>query len=330
MVVSGTGATGPVGSGLLAGLESTATARDGQVLRTLHWPATGEPWAGALLVHGLGEHAGRYDTVASSFAAAGIEVRGYDLRGFGGSAGRRAYVERWTRYHDDLEDRLAAVREARPGLPVLLYGHSMGGLIALGYVLAEPARPLPDGLVLSAPGLASAIPAWKRGLARLLTSIAPGLRLRNGLAADGLSRDPAIRAAADADPLCQDTSTVRLGAEGFAEQRRVAAVLTRGTSLPVPTYVLHGSDDPIVPVAATSILDARGNVTLRVHRGLRHECHHEPEHADVLREVIAWLEAALGRAATKEVPGVAAPDAAPDSSPGAASPVPGRMPAAAR
>jgi acylglycerol lipase len=271
--------------------EGTTRMPDGTILRTLEWRTADEPWAIALIVHGLGEHGGRYGPVARAFTAAGIEVHAYDHRGFGGSAGPRAYVERWSVYHDDLAVRIAALRETRPGLPLVLYGHSMGGLVALGYVLAEAALPQPDLLVLSAPGIEATVPGWKRQLAAALTRITPRMRLANGLADDGLSRDPAVRAAADADPLCQSTSTVRLGAEAFAEQERVQAVLARVDALPVPTYVFHGSADPIVPITATQRLEGKGNVTRRVHDGLRHECHHEPEHEDVLAEVVGWVRA---------------------------------------
>jgi alpha-beta hydrolase superfamily lysophospholipase len=284
--------------------QGTTRMPDGTILRTLEWPAAGEPWAVALIVHGLGEHGGRYGPVARALTAAGIEVHAYDHRGFGGSAGPRAYVERWSIYHDDLDVRITALRETHPGMPLILYGHSMGGLVALGYVLADVPRPMPDLLVLSAPGIEATVPGWKRRLAAALTNVVPRMRLANGLAEDGLSRDPAIRAAADADPLCQSTSTVRLGAEAFREQERVQAALAATRALPVTTYVFHGSADPIVPVTATVRLEGRPNVTRRVHDGLRHECHHEPEHEDVLAEVVAWIRA---NAPATAQPGAAAP-----------------------
>ncbi len=273
--------------------EGTARVADGTNLRTLHWAAEGEPWAVALVVHGLGEHAGRYRTVAGALTAAGIDVHAYDHRGFGGSAGMRAYVDRWSQFHDDLATRMLATRAAAPGLPLILYGQSLGGLIAAGYVLSGRDLPMPDLLVLSAPALDSAQPAWKKTLARLLTGITPRMRLANGLARDGLSRDPAVRAAADADPLCISTSTVRLGAEAFAEQARVQAAIAGIPAMPMPTYVFHGSADPIVPPGASAILEGKGGVTRRVHEGLRHECHHEPEYAQVLGEVVAWIRVAV-------------------------------------
>lgn len=273
--------------------EGTARMPDGTTLRTLHWAPAGEPWAVALVVHGLGEHAGRYETVAAALTTAGIDVFGYDHRGFGGSSGFRAYVDHWSQFHDDLAARVLAARAERPGLPLVMYAHSMGGLIAAGYVLPEagaPAdRPMPDLLVLSAPGIDARQPGWKKALAGILRGVAPKMRLSNGLAGDGLSRDPSVRAKVDADPLCIDKSTVRFGAEAFDEQARLQALLPGLAAMPMPTYVLHGSADPIVPVDVTAVFEGKGNVTRRVHQGLRHECHHEPEQAEVLGEVIAWI-----------------------------------------
>jgi alpha-beta hydrolase superfamily lysophospholipase len=271
--------------------EATTRMPDGTTLRTLHWEPQGDPWAVALVVHGLGEHAGRYGNVARVFTASGIDVHGYDHRGFGGSAGRRAYVDHWAQYHDDLARMMTAIRLDHQGLPVVLYGHSLGGLITLGYVLAATPQPEPDLLVLSAPGIDADIPGWKRAVAATLSSVFPRMRIANGLPAGGLSRDPSVRANADTDPLCVDSSTVRFGKEAFDEQARVRGLVDKLPSLPIPTYVFHGSDDPIVPVGVTERFEGKGNVTRRVHPGLRHECHNEPEHADVLAEVVAWIRA---------------------------------------
>jgi alpha-beta hydrolase superfamily lysophospholipase len=273
--------------------ESTARMADGTTLRTLHWAAVGEPWAVALIVHGLGEHAGRYETVAAALTAAGIDVFGYDHRGFGGSSGYRAFVERWSLLHDDLANRVEATRAERPGLPLVMYAHSLGGLIATGYVLPaeDRPRPLPDLLVLSAPSLESTLPGWKKRMASSLTRVVPRMRIANGFPPGGLSHDPSVAAKSSADPLSLGTSTIRFGAEAFAEQDRLRLLLPSLTAMPVPTYVLHGSGDPIVPVAATEILADTGGVTRRVWPGLRHECHHEPEQAEVLGEAVAWIRA---------------------------------------
>jgi acylglycerol lipase len=269
----------------------SARTHDGVGLRTLSWPSSGAVWAQVLLVHGLGEHAGRYDHVARQLAEAGIAVHGYDHRGFGASGGPRAYVPRWGDYHDDLEARVAAARASTPRLPLALYAHSMGGLIALGYVL--DARPPPDLLVLSSPGLDSTIAAWKRRAAPILGRAAPRLRIPNGFAPGALSRDPAVDRRVADDPLCQSSSTTRLGAEGFAEVRRVGRALAGGARLALPTYVLHGDADPVVPVEASAILADDPLVTRRVYPGLRHETHNEPEGPSVVADTIAWLRATV-------------------------------------
>jgi acylglycerol lipase len=274
--------------------EATARMSDGTLLRTLHWTPAGDPWAVALIVHGLGEHGGRYGNVAAAFTAAGIDVNAYDHRGCGGSAGQRSYVDHWGQFLDDLQERLIALRGANPGLPLVLYGHSLGGLMACGYVLADPPRPLPDLLVLSAPATEADIPGWKRALAALLTRVTPRMRLSNGPVSDGLSRDPSVREAYLRDPLCQTSSTVRFGAEAFTEQARLKAAIAAVDRLPIPTYILHGSDDPIVPVGSSAVLGTKGNVTRVVQDGLLHECHNEPEHAQVLAGVVAWLQAQRG------------------------------------
>ncbi len=264
-------------------------ARDGLDLRTYLWPAVGVERAHLLLVHGIAEHAGRYPHVGSRLAGAGIATHAFDLRGFGGSGGHRAYLDRWSQYHDDVEDRLAELRSIAAGLPVVLYGHSMGGLIALGYVLADPPRPMPDLLVLSAPAIDAVVPIWKRRLADALAVTVPHFAIANTFANGALSSDPAVETAYRADPLAVHRTTARLGVALFREQDRVKNVLARGGPLPVTTYVIHGSDDPIVPEWATRSLEGRANVTRRVYQGLHHETHNEPSGTAVIDDTIAWM-----------------------------------------
>jgi acylglycerol lipase len=267
----------------------TARTRDGLDLRTLRWPADGRPRAHLLIVHGIAEHAGRHADIASRFARAGIDTHGYDLRGFGASEGRRAFVDRWSQYHDDLEDQLIAVRAKAGGLPVVLYGHSMGGLIALGYLLADPERHSPDLLVLSAPAIASATARWKRSLAEVLGRAAPRFEVANAIPPGALSHDPQVEVAYRSDPLNAHGTTARLGMELFHEQARVKGRLAQMTALPIRTYVYHGTDDWIVPVWSSDPLEGRGNVTRRVYPGLRHEMHNEPAAATVIGDTIAWI-----------------------------------------
>jgi acylglycerol lipase len=271
-----------------ASATTTFAARDATHRLVRRWAphGGGEPWANVLLVHGLAEHSGRYEHVGDALSRAGLEVESFDLRGFGASAGRRAWVERWSTYHDDVEDRLASVRHAAGGRPVVLFGHSLGGLIALGYCVAEPARPLPDALIVSAPAVESSTPGWKRAVARVLSRVAPTFALRNAFDGTVLSRDPAVAERYLADPLNHHATTTRLGAEALAEQARVRAGLHR---LSLPTFVYHGEDDRLVPTASSEPLAGLPLVTRRTWPGLRHETHNEPEGADVIAAAVTWL-----------------------------------------
>lgn len=270
----------------------TVSARDGTSLLVRRWRPGSPPWATVVVVHGIAEHSGRYEHVGDQLAAAGLAVSAIDLRGFGGSGGRRAFVTRWSEYHDDLEDRLAAVRAGSgPDWPVVLYGHSMGALIALGYAVAEPARPLPDALVLSAPALDATIPGWKRAIARGLGTVAPTFSLKNDFDGELLSRHPAVGEAYLADPLNHHRTTAGLGAAALGEQARVRAALGR---LSIPTLVYHGEADRLVPTASSEPLAAVSTVTRRTYPSLRHESHNEPEGATVIADVVAWLRSTVG------------------------------------
>ncbi len=267
---------------------SHTTIADGTDLLLRDWPASGpwagRPWADVLLVHGLGDHSGRYEHVGDQMAASGLDVHALDLRGNGGSGGRRGHVEHWSQLHDDLEERLVAVRRASEGRLVVLYGHSMGGLIVLGYLLSD--RPGPDLVVVTAPGLDSTLPAWKKALARALGRLVPMLPIPNGVDATTLSRDPRVAERFAADTSGAKVSTARFGAEGLAEQVRVRREY-KGLSLPM--LVLHGLDDAFVPAKASELLAGLPNVERRTYPGLRHELHNEPEGQQIVDEVITWL-----------------------------------------
>lgn len=278
-------------------MPSTMTTISGRAkgpdLLVRHWPAGDNAFASLLIVHGLGEHSGRYEHVGERLAADGVHVHAYDQRGFGGSGGPRAYVDTWDDIFDDLEERLEAARTAAPDVPAVLYGHSLGGLIALAYTLVD--RPKPDLLVLSAPGLEDRLPAWKRQLARVLDRVVPRLLVNNGIAEDQLARDPRPDFVYLDDPLMENRSTVRFGALGFANQASARRTVEALEHLPVPTLVIHGADDPIVPITASALLERFPEVRRIVYPGLRHEVHNEAE-SRALADILAWLREQVGTA----------------------------------
>jgi alpha-beta hydrolase superfamily lysophospholipase len=268
-------------------MPSTTTdlvARDGTRLVTRHWVPGGEPWAAMLIVHGAAEHSGRYERTGGLVAASGVDSHALDLRGHGGSGGTRGDVERWSDFLDDIELALGKVRQSQPALPLVLLGHSMGGLLCLDYATAG--RPAPDLLVLCSPGLGDRLPAWQHAMVPILARVSPRAVVPNAWRSGVLSRDPEVGRAIDADPLVLTGLTMRLGAEGFAAQKRVSSAIDR---LTIPTYVVHGGDDRFVPSEVSAPLERLPVVTRVVVPGLRHETLNEPEGPEVVAGIVAWL-----------------------------------------
>lgn len=265
---------------------TNATAADGTRLLVRHWAPTADPWLSMLLVHGLGEHSGRYQRTGGLFAAAGVDVSAFDLRGHGGSAGRRGDVEHWTDFLDDIELMLRGVRSGAAGRPVVLLGHSMGGLLCTDYVVSG--RASPDLLVLSAPALDDGLPRWQHAVGPVIARVMPRLALKNAWGPEALSRDPEVGRLAHIDPGCPQSATVRLGAFGFAAQARARSGVDR---VRLPTLVIHGGDDRLVPTRATEPFQELPGVTRRVYAGLRHETLNEPEGPEVVADVLDWLRA---------------------------------------
>ncbi len=251
-----------------------------QVIRS--WHPEGSPTARILLVHGIAEYSGRYEAVGELLAVAGFEVHCPDLFGFGESGGGRADIGEWADYHDQVQGHLDAFREDTD-TPVVLFGHSMGGLIALGYLLSD--RPQPDLAVLSAPAIGGGA-AWQKALAGPLARIAPSLSIPNNLDGSHLSRDPEVAELYFADPLVLTSTTTRLGREMFNAQDAAKSSVDR---LRVPTLVLQGGADRIVSPASTAGLGELPGVERRIYPKLRHEICNEPEGPEVVGEIIEWL-----------------------------------------
>lgn len=262
---------------------------DGQPLHLRDWPLP-QARRGVLIVHGLGEHAGRYDRLARWFNARGYTVRAYDQRGHGASPGPRGAL----RHPDDLLADLSVVHTdyARTlGTAPLLLGHSMGGLVALRAVLDE--RITPQALVLSSPALRShASPALRR-LAATLARLAPNLRLRSGLGLERLSHDPQAMAGYGDDTLRHDRISPRLADFIF---RAGASCIADAGRLEVPTLLLVAGDDALVDANGSRDFSAAAvrtkRLTTRYFAGLYHELFNEaePGRGQVLRQLEDWLE----------------------------------------
>lgn len=264
------------------------TSRTGVQLATREWLPDGKPVAAILIVHGLAEHSGRWAHVADQLAERGFAVHAYDHRGHGESGGVKGHVDTWDEFLDDIEDRLSAVKfESRK--PTVLYGHSIGGLMALDYCLTR-SEVLPDLLVLSGPAIKSTIAKWKQVLAPVIALVAPKLRLPLDLKGEHLSRDPSVAEEYFGDPLVQEHASAKFGAEALKAQSRVGE---RMDSLSIPTLVIAGGNDQIIPPHSSHGLGEVPGVDRKLYPNLRHELHNEPEGAEVVGDIADWLEARL-------------------------------------
>jgi acylglycerol lipase len=261
-----------------------------------YWQAwTVEAPAGlVVLVHGLHEHGGRYRHVGQRLARSGYATFVVDHPGHGRSSGARGNIGSMAGTVDGVDQLARLAAERHPGTPLFVYGHSMGGLIALTYLTGAP-DPRIRGAVISAPALdTGAATGAQRLVAPLLSRVLPNLGVL-ALDADAVSRDPEVVRAYRTDPL-NHTGKVRArtGAEMMLATVAIPARLPR---LTLPVLVLHGGADRLVPTAASEVVAARAgsaDVTRRVYDGLYHEPHNEPEQEQVLDDVVAWLDAHRG------------------------------------
>lgn len=277
--------------------EQQLATDDGTSLFVTDWPLPpGVPVTGSvLLMHGLGEHSGRYAHVVRFFNRCGLEVRSYDHRGHGRSGGRRGDVPDDIALLRDakivLDDFSRQQRLAHPELPPtapILFGHSMGGLFAARFAAADmsPLR----GLILSSPGLALPLTGMQRGLLKLMSAIAPGLTVPNGLQVNYLSHDPAVAPAYSNDPLVHNKISSRLLNSML---RAGEFALNHAKMLSIPTLLLVAADDHLVnPDGSRRFFDAlRPAVgTLHDYDGMYHEIFNEIGAERVFADLSRWLE----------------------------------------
>jgi alpha-beta hydrolase superfamily lysophospholipase len=252
--------------------------------------AYGEPRGGVTLVHGAGDHGGRYFGAARVLAAGGYAVALPDLRGHGKSEGSRGHTAGLREVVSDLDAVQEHLAYRLPVAPKLLVGQGLGALYAMAFAVERPGQVA--GLVLLAPLLEPkfAPPRPKGGLLRLFKG--PGATDRGslGLEAAALTGDPSEQAAWKADPLVHDAITLG-AAQAIAEIAR--AIPPRLASAQVPVLVLHGSEDSIAAPEASRSLSERG-AEVRILPGLRHDLLHERGADGLAREILAWIDARVG------------------------------------
>lgn len=253
--------------------------------------------AGLVIVHGIGEHSGRYDNVVEKLILGNISVWAMDLRGHGKSEGRRGHILAFDDYINDVSAMVeVAKREMQEERKYFLLGHSMGGLIALDLALRYPERI--NGVILSSPslGIAAKVPFLKKAMGKFMSSVAPGLTLSNGIDITRLSHDKQVVRAYGDDPLVHD----RVSARWFSEFMKVMEkVGNSAPQLKVPILMQLAGDDALTDVKASQKFFEGLTVddkALYVYQRLYHEIYNESEElkSGPLQDLDDWIRAHAG------------------------------------
>lgn len=247
------------------------------------------PAAVIAMVHGQGEHIGRYNHVAEWYHRHGFAVTGFDQQGYGQSGGSRGHARGINSWMDDIELFLQKTTEIYPNIPVFLYGHSMGGAEVLYYCLNR--KPALTGLIATSPLIRLAfVTPWLKVLAgKIMRRLMPALTLPTGLAAHFISHDPAVVHAYQNDSLVHG----KVSASGGLSLLEMSDWLDHcAPEFQVPTLVMHGGDDRITSAQASAAFCARakGDVTWREWDGLWHEMHNEPQKEELFVYTHAWMK----------------------------------------
>jgi acylglycerol lipase len=269
--------------------EQTFAAIDGLQLFYREWLPDAEARAVVAVIHGYGDHSGRYGDLAAHLTGGGYAVCAYDLRGHGRSHGPRGYVAHFSDYVEDTRTFLDLVHERLPRKRVILFGHSLGGLVALNYAEENPGEV--PALVLSSPFLKMRlkIPGWRMRFVRVAAAVTPSSPIANPLSGEMLSRDPEQAAAYDADPLVHHVATAGWAGEVLQAQARAQQC---AQAVSCPLLVIYSADDPIADPAATDQFGVAATIqdkTVLRYEGYRHETFNDLGKEVVLGELDAWL-----------------------------------------
>jgi lysophospholipase len=242
----------------------------------------------------MAEHSERYDGVARWLVAHGYSVHAFDQRGHGSSEGPRNHAPGFETLLDDLSAFLSLVHREEPGLPLILLGHSLGGLeVAALLALRQPGV---AAAVLSGPALslASSVGPVALALGALVSRLLPRIRVSTGIDPNGLCRDPAVVEAYVNDPRIDTRITLRLATEVLSASQRIRGGPHR---IRVPVLILHGEADPLCQVEGSRQFYAGlapPGCGLRTYPGLLHEVLNEPEREEILGDMHAWIEKHVG------------------------------------
>ncbi|GAC1472953.1 MAG: monoacylglycerol lipase [Chloroflexota bacterium] len=269
--------------------ESVLPGCHGYQLHSQCWAPDHDPRAAIAIVHGYAEHSGRYSHVVEYFVPRDYEVCAFDHRGHGRSPGRRGHINAWTEYREDVRIFVTVIQNRRPGLPVFLYGHSLGGLIALEYALHYPDGP--RGLIASAPALGGLyVNPLLFHFSRVMSYVWPSFTRKGKVSGEGLSRDPAVAPAFRGDPLVHNHASARFGRE---MQRAMNRTMAGASGLRVPLLIIHGTEDRVVAQEPSQRFFDQATLADKDYLSIPggyHEPHNDLDWEAVLQYVERWIE----------------------------------------
>jgi len=271
-------------------ISSAFTTPDDLEIHTEAWLPPGEAKAVVVLIHGAAEHIGRYAHVAGKLTGAGYAVYGYDMRGHGKSDGKRGYFRTFEDPINDLAQYIDLIRQTQADKKLFVFAHSMGAVVALGYILRENVEI--DGLVTSGVPLTmdESVPNFLISAVRTINQVAPDAPLVS-LDVTGMSRDPAVLATWTTDPHVNLTLLrVRTTLGILGTVRHIRANLA---DITLPIFIIHGGGDRIVDSSGSQALYdgvAAEDKSLKIYPELYHEVVNEPERDMVLNDILNWLD----------------------------------------
>lgn len=271
--------------------ENSFQTPDGLTIHTVYWQAASERQRVVIVVHGIGEHFGRYDHVAKHLNQAGYHVYGLDHRGHGKSEGTRNHVDNDTQFISDLKQYVDAIKTKHSDSKFYILGHSMGSVISLQFMLTYP--DIVDALIVTgtATDVASGVPPILRSVANFIYRIYPKAPIQPPGGDNVLTRDPEMLALADNDPLFYKGWTKTSIAKYVVETGEM--IQERAHEITLPILIMHGEADNLTPISGSHIMYERvssTDKTLKTWEGMYHEVMNEIGREEVLQTITDWLD----------------------------------------
>lgn len=268
--------------------EGTFQGAKGLELYYQSWHPQGSAEAVLIIVHGHGGHSGIFPLMVEYLIEHNYAIYGFDLRGNGRSPGQRGYINSWSEFLIDLKSFVDLVKAKEPDLDLFIIGQSMGGTIALDYILREPSQL--KGLILLAPALELGVSSWKLLAGKILSGVLPRFSLATGIDFSAASRDPKAVAACKEDPLRHSRGTARLATELLNTIKWIEAHIAE---IKVPLLILHGGADRVTLPQSSRIFFERltlADKERQEYPGSYHELHSDINYQEVLRDMENWIQ----------------------------------------